>query len=217
MWFPLIYWHPCMQTSTSQKSRTVSSWLLIGMWIKQKRSQLWAPYCNVLWRWEQVRALPPPHKRLWNKREFTQRRRRRQRERQKRNRFRQAKQQLCTCITLFCTFLCCRCTTTTWNCLISRFVEDGEQKTTTFFFFSWTLMQSFRFQLQKNFGNIRRIKRDGISAIKFEAAQIQFLSDVFVAVAIVVAWNKQACKLLVKLSKSLCQLNCHTWVAFFKF
>ena len=20
-----------------------------------------APYCNVLWRWEQVRALPPPH------------------------------------------------------------------------------------------------------------------------------------------------------------
>ena len=48
-------------------------------------------------------------------------------------------------------------------------------------------MQSFRFQLQKNFGNIRRIKRDGISAIKFEAAQIQFLSDVFVAVAIVVA------------------------------
>ena len=42
-----------------------------------------APYCNVLWRWEQVRALPPPRKRLWNKREFTQRRRRRQRKRQK--------------------------------------------------------------------------------------------------------------------------------------
>ena len=30
------------------------------------------------------------------------------------------KQQLCTCITLFCTFLCRRCTTTTWNFLISR-------------------------------------------------------------------------------------------------
>ena len=42
-----------------------------------------APYCNVLWRWEQVRALPPPHKRLRNNREFTQRRRRRQRKRQK--------------------------------------------------------------------------------------------------------------------------------------
>ena len=33
-----------------------------------------------------------------------------QRERQKsNNRFRLAKQQLCTCITLFCTFLCCHC------------------------------------------------------------------------------------------------------------
>ena len=37
----------------------------------------------------------------------------RQRERQKSNRLRQAKQQLCTCMTLFCTFLCRRCTTTT--------------------------------------------------------------------------------------------------------
>ena len=35
-----------------------------------------------------------------------------------------AKQQLCTCITLFCTFLCRQCTTTTWKCLISRFVEN---------------------------------------------------------------------------------------------
>ena len=31
------------------------------------------------------------------------------------------------------------------------------------------------------------MKRDGISAIKFEAAQIHCLSDVFVAVAVVVA------------------------------
>ena len=30
------------------------------------------------------------------------------------------KQQLCTCITLFCTFLCRRCTATTWNFLMSR-------------------------------------------------------------------------------------------------
>ena len=30
------------------------------------------------------------------------------------------KQQLCTCITLFCTFLCRRRTTTRWKCLISR-------------------------------------------------------------------------------------------------
>ena len=34
------------------------------------------------------------------------------------------KQQRCTCITLFCTFLCRQCTTTVWKCLISRFVEN---------------------------------------------------------------------------------------------
>ena len=41
-----------------------------------------------------------------------QRRRRRQQERQKSNRFTLAKQQICTCITLFGTFLCRRFTTT---------------------------------------------------------------------------------------------------------
>ena len=38
----------------------------------------------------------------------------------KQYRFRLAKQQLCTCSTLFCAFLCRRCTTTTWIFLISR-------------------------------------------------------------------------------------------------
>ena len=49
----------------------------------------------------------------------------------------------------FCTFLCRRGTTTTWNCLISRFVKDGNKRQLSFFF-SWTLMQSFRIQLKKN-------------------------------------------------------------------
>ena len=57
-------------------------------------------------------------------RELKQRQRRRQRKRQQRSRFRSAKQQLCTFITLFCTFLCRRCKYTTWNFLISRSVED---------------------------------------------------------------------------------------------
>ena len=57
-----------------------------------------------------------------------QRRRRWQREQQTTNRFRLTKQQLCTCITLFCTFLCRRCPTTTWKCLNSRFVEDGNTR-----------------------------------------------------------------------------------------
>ena len=59
-----------------------------------------------------------------NNRELKQRRRRRQQEREKSNRFRLIKQQLCPRIMLFCTFLCRRCTTTTWKCQISRFVED---------------------------------------------------------------------------------------------
>ena len=83
-----------------------------------------------------------------NDRERKQRRRRRQGERQKNNRFGLAKQQLCTCVTLFCTFLCRRCTTTTWKCLISRFVEDVNKRQRLSFFF-WTSIHSFRIQLQK--------------------------------------------------------------------
>ena len=41
-----------------------------------------------------------------------------QREQQKSNEFRLAKQQLCTCMTRFCTFLCRRCMTVTWKCLL---------------------------------------------------------------------------------------------------
>ena len=48
-------------------------------------------------------------------------------------------------------------------------------------------MQSFRIQLPPKIANNWRIKRDGISAIKFEAAQIHFLGDVLAAVAVVLA------------------------------
>ena len=54
-------------------------------------------------------------------------RRRRQRQLQS-NRIRLAKQQLCTCITLFCTLLCRSCTTTTWNDQILSFFDDGNGK-----------------------------------------------------------------------------------------
>ena len=118
-----------------------------------------------------------------------QRRRRSQQERYKSNRFRLAKQQLGTCITLFCTFLCRHCTTTTWKCLISRFVEDvnTRQRLSLSSSFSWTSIQSFRIQLQKKIANIWQIEWDRISAIKFEAARLHCLGDVFVAVAVDVA------------------------------
>ena len=54
-----------------------------------------------------------------------------------------AKHQLCTRITLFCTFLSRRCTTTRWKYVISRFVEDGNTGQQLSFQFSWTLIQPF--------------------------------------------------------------------------
>ena len=71
-----------------------------------------------------------------NVRELKQRRPRRQRGRQKGNGVRLAKEKLCTCITLFYTFLCCRCMTTMWNCLIWRFVEDVNTRQWPSFSFS---------------------------------------------------------------------------------
>ena len=83
---------------------------------------------------------------LVNISELKQRRRWGQRERQKSNKFRLLKQQLC--ITLFCTFLTRRFTAKTWTCLISRLSRTGTQDKTSFFFSS-TLIHSFRIQLQK--------------------------------------------------------------------
>ena len=49
--------------------------------------------------------------------------------------------------------------------------------------FSWTSIRSFT----QKIANIWRTKGDGISVIKFEAAGIHFLTDVFVPVAVIVA------------------------------
>ena len=97
-----------------------------------------------------------------------------------------AKTHPCTCITPFCTFLSRRCTTTTWKCVISRFVGDGNTRQQLPFSFHELWCSPLEFN-SKTFANIWWIKRDGISAITFEAARIHFLRDVFVAVAVVVA------------------------------
>ena len=105
-------------------------------------------------------------------RELKQRRRQRQRERQNSYRLRLAKQQLCTCITLFCTLL--------FHCHVKvpnlTFCRGRKHRTTFFFFFSPTLIQSFRIQLQKILPTFdEHIEQDGMSAIKFKAAR----TDVF--------------------------------------
>ena len=90
-----------MQSVCEQNDLNETFWLIMDFSLRQGRS----PLTN-----------------MW---ELKQRRRQTQWERKKRNRFRFTKQLLCRCSTLFCTFFFCRhCTTTTWKCLFSRFVND---------------------------------------------------------------------------------------------
>ena len=121
-------------------------------------------------------------------RELKQRRRRRQRERQRSSRFRLVKQQLCTCITLFDTFLCRRCTSTTWKCLNSGFVEDGNTRQRHSSSFPELRCSPLEFnskQIRHHFVNWTRWKElDYV----WNSADSLFLSHVFVAVAVLVAW-----------------------------
>ena len=93
---------------------------------------------------------------------------------------------LCTCITFFCTFLCRRCTTTTRNCLTSRFMQDVNKRQQFYFIFP-KLRYSPLESTPEKFPNAWQIKWNRIRGMTFEAAQIHFLSDVFAAVAVVVA------------------------------
>ena len=86
----------------------------------------------------------------------------------KSNRFRLAKQQLCTCITLFCSFLCCHCTKDL-KMPYFTFCGGREYKKTTFFFFSLTSIQSYRIHIQKKLPTIKQLKSS-----KFEATQFHF-------------------------------------------
>ena len=101
-----------------------------------------------------------------------------------------AKQQLCTFITLFCIFPCRRCTAATRKSLISRFVDNVNSRRLYFSFPElWYCL--LKFNARKKLPTLFwRTERDGISAIKFEAVRLHFLSEVFVAVAVavVVAW-----------------------------
>ena len=69
---------------------------------------------------------------------FLKKRRRRQQRQQgrwKSNWFSSAETQLCKCITRFCTFLCRRCTSTKWKCLIPLLMEDANTRQRLSFFF----------------------------------------------------------------------------------
>ena len=90
------------------------------------------------------------------------------------------KQQICTCITLFCTFLSCHCMISTWifaihvPALWSRWTKH---KNVLFLFlnFDKVLCNS----TPKNFANIWQIKWNWTGSMKFETVQIHFLRDIF--------------------------------------
>ena len=82
-------------------------------------------------------------------RELKQLRRRPQRRRQRTIGL-MIKKQLCTCITLFSTFLWSHCTTTTWNLLIWRFMEDVDIQRRIFLYLCWTWIKSLRINSRKS-------------------------------------------------------------------
>ena len=98
-----------------------------------------------------------------------------------------AKQQLCTRITLFCTFLLAVVARLQRKSALFHVLSRTGTQDNNFRFLSLNFDTVLDISTPKEFASIRRIKRDGISAIKFEVARIHFLSDVFVAVAVFVA------------------------------
>ena len=84
-----------------------------------------------------------------NTRDFKIQRRGRQRERKKKTIGLISKKQLCTCITLFCTFLSRFCTTTTWKCLISRFMENVNKQRRNFISLSELEYSSLKFSFRR--------------------------------------------------------------------
>ena len=100
----------------------------------------------------------------------------------KSKRFKWGKQQLYTCITLFCTFLSHRCANATWNFLIScalfmDYVNTRQQLNFLFIFLNLhTVLSDWT---PENFAIIWQIEWNWTRTMKFETVRIHFLSDVF--------------------------------------
>ena len=90
----------------------------------------------------------------------------------KSNKFILAKQQLCTCITLFCTFFSCCCTTVT----CAHFTEQVNTTQKVSFSFSKLTYGPVRFNPEK-ISNIWQMKWNWIRWMKFETVRIYFLSE----------------------------------------
>ena len=82
-----------------------------------------------------------------------------------------------------CAFLCRRCTTTTWKCLFSRFLEELNTKRR----FSKSFEKIVELSSRKTHQIENLIKRHGIRDTNFKTVRIHFLRDVFSHVVVVVA------------------------------
>ena len=89
-----------------------------------------------------------------------------------------------TCITLFCTFLCCPCTTTTWNDQILTLLENGKDEAIYSTISVWTRAQSPLFSSNQN-SLLLSNRANWVITKKFKRMRSLFFSDVFMDVAVV--------------------------------
>ena len=115
-------------------------------------------------------------------RNFKIQRREQQPERQINNRFYKQNSNFACAPRFFVHFLARLCTTTTWKCLISRFVGDVTSDDEIQFLFLYLDMVP-RNSTLGGFANNWQSKWVGIIAKKTERTQIHFLSDILIAVA----------------------------------
>ena len=94
------------------------------------------------------------------------------------------KKQQRTCITLFCTFLCCPCTTTTWNDQTLTLLENGKGKAIYSTISVRTRARSPIFSSNQN-SLLLSNKANWVVTKKFKRMRSLFFSNVFMDVAVV--------------------------------
>ena len=95
-----------------------------------------------------------------------------------------SKKQQRTCITLFCTFLCCPCTITTWNDQILTLLENGKDKAIYSTISVWIRARSPLFSSNQN-SLLLSNRANWVVTKKFKRMRSLFFSNVFMDVAVV--------------------------------
>ena len=123
--------------------------------------------------------------------------RRPQRLLQKNNRFNDQNNSSARASRFLVHFFDVHCTTTTWNLLICRFMEDVNIRRRSFLFLN--LNKILKNSTLGKVACIWHIERVQIDATKFERTQIHFFTNVFTAVVVVLAKVPKNCSKLLKI------------------